>query len=115
MLIDLKHGEPVRFGKDGHAGVVMGSDGQLRVVEVADVGEDAILVHDAHRPDPSLAFALARISHNDHMPTPFGVFRAVERPDYGNAVSSQVVEAAQKKGPGDLAALLRSNGTWTVN
>ena len=49
------------------------------------------------------------------MPTPFGVFRAVERPDYGNAVSSQVVEASQKKGPGDLSALLRSNGTWTVN
>jgi 2-oxoglutarate/2-oxoacid ferredoxin oxidoreductase subunit beta len=115
MLIDLKHGQPIRFGKDASRGVVMGSDGQLRLVDVADVGEDAILVHDAHRPDPSLAFALARISHSDHMPTPFGVFRSVERPDYGSAVAHQVVEAAEKKGPGDLAALLRSNGTWTVN
>ncbi|HEX6657639.1 MAG TPA: 2-oxoacid:ferredoxin oxidoreductase subunit beta [Ilumatobacter sp.] len=114
MLIDLKHGEPIRFGVDGHRGVVMGADGQLRVVDVADVGEDALLVHDAHRPDPSLAFALARISHSDHMPTPFGVFRDIDRPDYGGAVSQQVIDASAKKGPGDLAALLRSNGSWTV-
>jgi 2-oxoglutarate ferredoxin oxidoreductase subunit beta len=40
MMIDLKHGEPIKFGADGHRGVVMGSDGQLRIVEVAEVGED---------------------------------------------------------------------------
>jgi 2-oxoglutarate ferredoxin oxidoreductase subunit beta len=114
MLIDLRHGEPIRFGKDGHRGVVMGTDGQLRIVEVADVGEDAILVHDAQRADPSLAFALARLSHDDHSPTPFGVFRAVERPEYAAGVGHQLVQAAEAKGPGDLAALLRSNGTWSV-
>ena len=58
MMIDLRHGEPIRFGEDGHAGVVMGNDGRLRIVEVADVGVDALLVHDAHRDDSSLAFAL---------------------------------------------------------
>ena len=78
-FIDLRHGQPVRFGADGERGVVMGTDGQLRIVDVAEVGEDAILVHDAHRHDPSLAFALARLSHDDHSPTPFGVFREVER------------------------------------
>jgi 2-oxoglutarate ferredoxin oxidoreductase subunit beta len=114
MMIDLVHGEPIRFGVDGHRGVVMGNDGQLRLVEVADVGEDAILVHDAHRTDPSLAFALARLSTDDHSPTPFGVFRAVERQEYAGAVSSQLATASERKGPGDLAALLRSNGTWTV-
>jgi 2-oxoglutarate ferredoxin oxidoreductase subunit beta len=93
----------------------MGADGQLRIVEVADVGEDAILVHDARRHDPSLAFALARLSHDDRSPTPFGVFRQVERADYGTAVSNQLAVAAERKGPGDLAALLRGNGTWTVN
>src|SRR5215217_5891905 len=63
-LIDLHHGEPIRFGTEGHAGVVMGRDGQLRIVEVADVGEEALLVHDQHRQDPSLAFALARLAHD---------------------------------------------------
>jgi 2-oxoglutarate ferredoxin oxidoreductase subunit beta len=114
MMIDLVHGQPVRFGADGHRGVVMGSDGQLRIVEVADVGEDAILVHDAHRTDPSLAFALARLSTDDRSPTPFGVFRAVERQEYAGAVSAQLATASERKGPGDLGALLRSNGTWTV-
>ena len=113
-MIDLKHGEPIRFGVDRERGVVMGADGQLRIVEVADVGEDAILVHDAHRHDPSLAFALARLSHDDHSPTPFGIFRSIERPDYGSSVGAQLAEASQKKGPGDLNAMLRSNGPWMV-
>jgi 2-oxoglutarate/2-oxoacid ferredoxin oxidoreductase subunit beta len=114
MLIDLHHGEPIRFGVGGHRGVVMGPDGQLRIVDVDDVGEEALLVHDMHRTDPSLAFALARLSHDDHSPTPFGVFRNVVRPDYGTALGAQVMAASEKKGPGELGALLRSNGTWTV-
>ena len=114
MLIDLKHGEPVRFGKDNQHGVVMGPDGQLRIVEVADVGDDALLIHDAHRADPSLAFALARLSTDDHSPTPFGVFRSVERPDYGSGVAQQLLASSAKKGPSDLKALLRSNGSWQV-
>ena len=114
MMIDLKHGEPIRFGVDGHRGVVMGSDGQLRVVEVDEVGIDALLVHDAYRADPGLAFALARLSHDDHSPTPFGIFRSIDRPDYGAQVSAQVLQASERKGPGDLSTLLRSNGTWIV-
>jgi 2-oxoglutarate ferredoxin oxidoreductase subunit beta len=114
MMIDLVHGQPIRFGAEGHRGVVMGSDGQLRLVEVAEVGEDALLVHDAHRDDPGLAFALARLSHDDHSPTPFGIFRSIERADYGGSIGAQLAEASSKKGPGDLAGLLRSNGTWSV-
>ena len=84
------------------------------MVEVADVGEDAILRHDAERVDPSLAFALARLSNDDHSPTPFGIFRRVERQEYASAIGSQLAVAAERKGPGDLATLIRSNGTWTV-
>ena len=113
-MIDLVHGQPIRFGAEGHKGVTMGTDGQLRIVEVAEVGESALLVHDAQRHDPGLAFALARLSHDDHSPTPFGIFRDVERADYGTMVADQVLAASQKKGPGDLGALLRSGGTWHV-
>jgi 2-oxoglutarate ferredoxin oxidoreductase subunit beta len=114
MMIDLVHGQPIRFGKDGAHGVVMGSDGQLRIVDVAEVGETNLLVHDAHRSDPGLAFALARLSHDDRSPTPFGIFRSIERADYGTQMSNQVMAVSEKKGPGDLGALLRSNGTWMV-
>jgi len=113
-MINLVHGQPIRFGENDERGVVMGPDGQLRLVEVADVGASALLVHDAHRPDPSLAFALARLANDDRSPTPFGVFRAVERPEYSSAVAAQVIAASERKGPGDLGELLRSNGTWLV-
>jgi len=114
MMIDLKHGQPIRFGAEGRRGVVMGADGRLSFVDVDEVGEAALLVHDIHRDDPSLAFALARLASDNHSPTPFGVFRDVDRADYGSLVQDQVTAAADKKGPGDLAALLRSNGTWSV-
>ena len=93
----------------------MGIDGQLRIVERADVGDDEILVHDAHRHDPSWPSRSPGSSHDDHSPTPFGVFRDVQRPEYGHAVADQVMAASERKGPGDLEALLRSNGTWTVD
>ncbi|HXY45021.1 MAG TPA: 2-oxoacid:ferredoxin oxidoreductase subunit beta [Acidimicrobiales bacterium] len=114
MLIELHHGEPIRFGVDGHRGVVMEAQGNLRLVEVADVGEAALLVHDEKRDDPGLAFALSRLSRGPYEPTPIGVFRAVERPDYGSLVDAQLLEAQARKGPGDLEALLASGTTWTV-
>jgi 2-oxoglutarate ferredoxin oxidoreductase subunit beta len=113
MLIPLAHGEPIRFGPEGEWGVVL-EDGSARVVEVADVGEDRLVVHDEHRDDPSLAFALSRLATGPTTPTPIGVFRAVERPHYGALVNQQLVAAAERKGPGDLAQLLASGSTWTV-
>jgi 2-oxoglutarate/2-oxoacid ferredoxin oxidoreductase subunit beta len=114
-MINLVHGEPIRFDADGSRGVMMQQDGRLALVNVAEVGADRLLVHDAHRDDSSLAFALARLSNDRNSPTPFGVFRSVERPEYSTAVADQLLAASAKKGPGDLASLLRSNGTWTVD
>ena len=92
----------------------MDPDGRLRIVEVADVGEDALVVHDESREDPGLAFALSRLSRGPYEPTPVGIFRAVERPDYGALVDRQLLEAQARKGPGELAALLHSGTNWTV-
>ena len=36
-------------------------NGSLTVTEVAQVGMDHVVVHDATRPDPSLAFELAHL------------------------------------------------------
>jgi 2-oxoglutarate ferredoxin oxidoreductase subunit beta len=114
MLIPLEHGEPIRFGADGHRGVVMTDQGHLDIVEVSQVGVEALVVHDEKRPDPDLAFALSRLADGPFEPTPMGVFRAVERPDYGSLVGAQLLEAEARRGPGDLAKLLRSQMTWTV-
>ena len=81
--IPLEHGKPIRFGVECENGVVRGADGDLRIAAVADVGEDALVVHDAHRDDPSLAFALSRLSATPDGPTPIGIFRQVSRPVSG--------------------------------
>jgi 2-oxoglutarate ferredoxin oxidoreductase subunit beta len=117
--IRLVHGEPIRFGPEGGTageaggrGVARGPDGDLQIVEVADVGEDALLVHDAHREDPSLAFALARLVDRPTEPTPIGIFRAIERPLHGAAAA-----AAGPRAVADttmLDALLHAGDTWTV-
>ena len=112
--IRLVHGEPIRFGPEGERGVVQRPDGGLEIVDVGAVGEDALLVHDAHRPDPSLAFALAHLSERPTGPTPIGVFRAVERPVYGDAMEAQLEAARGKLGPGDLGTLLNAGDTWVV-
>jgi 2-oxoglutarate/2-oxoacid ferredoxin oxidoreductase subunit beta len=114
MLIDLKHGEPIRFGAEGQHGVVLNSRGETEIVDVADVGEDHLLVHDEHRDDPSLAFALSRLADTPTVPTPIGVFRDVERPIYEGEVQRQLVGAQEQRGPGDLAALIGSGATWEV-
>jgi 2-oxoglutarate ferredoxin oxidoreductase subunit beta len=113
MLIPLTHGEPIRFGPEGERGVVLSDDG-ARIVDVAEVGEERLLVHDEHRPDPSVAFALSRLADGPTTPTPIGVFREISRPDYGQLVNQQLMAAAERKGPGDLAELLASGSTWTV-
>ena len=112
--IRLAHGQPIRFGLEGERGVVQRRDGGLEIVDVADVGEDALLVHDARRTDPSLAFALVHLSERPTGPTPIGVFRAVERPVYGAAMDEQLDQARAKLGDGDLHGLLHSGDTWTV-
>ena len=114
MLVPLVHGEPIRFGPDLERGVVQRPDGRLEIVDVADVGEDTILVHDEARDDASLAFALSRLSRGPFEPTAIGVFRAVQRAEYGDQMARQVAEAEERKGRGDLAALLRSGATWSV-
>ena len=112
--IRLEHGSPIRFGADGERGVVRDPNGALRIADVADVGEDALLIHDAHDPNPSNAFALAQLAPRPSGPTPIGVFRAVERPVYGAAMTAELEEAREGLGAQELDELLRSGDTWTV-
>jgi 2-oxoglutarate ferredoxin oxidoreductase subunit beta len=114
MLIPLEHGQPIRFGENLEKGVMLTEQGKVAIVDVEDVGEGAILVHDEHRTDPSVAFMLSRLADGPRTATPVGVFRDVPGPEYGAEVDAQLAAAVNEWGPGDLAALLRSGGTWEV-
>lgn len=111
--IRLVHGEKIVFGDDQSKGITF-EDGQAKIVDVADVGLDRIAVHDAHRQDPSFAFALSRVAHGPVSATPFGVFRSIERPSYDEMMGRQLAQAQEKSGPGDLQKLLFSGDTWEV-
>jgi len=112
--IRLEHGRPIRFGAEDERGVRLRADGSAEIVVVADVGEDALLVHDAHAQEPSIAFALSRLTADTVGAAPIGVFRAVERPVYDELMAEQIEAATAKAGPGDLEALLHSGDTWTI-
>jgi 2-oxoglutarate ferredoxin oxidoreductase subunit beta len=111
--IRLVHGEPIVFD-EGNRCVVVGENGRLVIANTSEVTEDRIVVHDVHG-RPSLAFALAHVSHGPTEPTCIGVFREFERPVYGEAIAAQLQAATERLGRGDLEKLLSSGDTWTVS
>ena len=71
--------------------------GAFSVVEVADVGVEALAVHDAHLDDPSFAFGLSRLTDAGVLHrAPIGIFRDVEAPTYDDLAREQVALAAGK-------------------
>jgi 2-oxoglutarate/2-oxoacid ferredoxin oxidoreductase subunit beta len=114
-VVRLEHGQPIKYGPGGEQGLRFGRYGSIEAVNVAEAGEDSLIVHDAHVDDPSYAFALSRLDNTEFEHTPIGVFRSVERATYDDRMSEQIDAVRQKQGDGDLAALLAGGDTWTVN
>jgi len=118
-LIPLVHGETITFGVDGAKGLVRDTEtGGVKVAMVADVPANALLVHDAHCPDPSTAFAISRLTDSGYLnQSPIGIFRQVTRPTYDDQARSQIA-SSQDAAPGDpadrLAALINGGDTWNV-
>ena len=113
-VIYLEHGKPLIFGKDKKKGIRL-NGAQPEVVELGKgIQEDDLIFHDEKTPDPSLAFLLSRMRY-PQFPEPIGVFRAIERPTYDEAVNGQITAAVAKQGAGDLDALFNSGDTWVVD
>ncbi len=110
--IRLVHGEKILFD-GGRKGVAL-EEGRAFIVDVEEFGDDIVHTHDATLQDPSTAFALSRLSHGPHGPTPIGIFRNAARAVYEDALEAQISSATAAKGPGDLTSVLGSNGTWEV-
>jgi 2-oxoglutarate ferredoxin oxidoreductase subunit beta len=123
-LIPLEHGKQIRFGALGEDGLGIRclvrdtETGGVKAALVADVGQDPILVHDAHSPDPSTAFAISRLTDSGYLnQSPIGIFRQVERATYDDQARDQIA-TARAAAPGEpadrLAALIGGGDTWTV-
>jgi 2-oxoglutarate ferredoxin oxidoreductase subunit beta len=127
-IIPLVHGEPITFGatlEDGRGSKAVVRDpatGGVKVVATTDVSPDDVLVHDAHSDDPSMAFAISRLTAADYLnQSPIGIFRQVQRPTYDDQARDQVSAAVDGAGNDDtadgsarLAALIGGGDTWTI-
>jgi len=113
-VIELEHGKPLKFGKNGEKGIRLnGMDPEIVEIDKG-VSEDDLLFHDEKATEPSLAYLLSRMRYPE-FPEPIGVFRAVDRPRYDEEMSSQIAKARQARGDGDLDKLFNSGETWVVN
>ncbi len=105
--IRLEAGQPIRFGAEDERGVIRGPDGCLTVVDISDVDESELLIHDPARADPGQAFSLAKLAETPTGPTPIGIFRDVGRPVFRRGATESATES-------QLSELLMAGDTWTV-
>jgi 2-oxoglutarate/2-oxoacid ferredoxin oxidoreductase subunit beta len=127
-IIPLRHGEPIRFGAPapdggGSRGLIRDHHtGGVKIVEVGDqpdrVSPDDVLVHDAHSPDATTAFAISRLTDAGRLHrAPIGIFRDVVRPTYDDQARDQITQASagvEGSPPERLAALIGGGDTWVV-
>lgn len=111
----LEHGKPMIFGANKDKGIVL--DGvDLKVVQLGENGvtEKDILVHDAKRKSPNLAFMLAQMKLPE-FPIPLGIFRDVAIEPFEDSLYRQINFVKEKRGgKADLKELLHRGETWTV-
>ena len=113
-VVYLEHGKPLIFGAERNKGVRADNMDKPEVVTLGSgISEDDLIFHDEKAVEPSLAFMLARMRHPE-FPEPVGVFRAVEKPTYDEAVTHQMQTAKEKSGEGNLEKLFNAGDTWTV-
>ncbi len=130
-IIPLVHGQPITFGTPdeatgprqgwGDKALVRAADGSIEVAPTATLSEDQLLVHDAHHPDPSTAFAISRLTDAGYLNrSPIGIFRQVERPTYDDLARAQINDAKSQAAQSDgtdtdrLTKLLNAGDTWNV-
>ena len=112
----LKDGEPLAYGHKGRRHGIRIKDGVPSIVALDDDADplaEGVAVHHERWETPAYAFALASLQRPE-FPIPIGVFRAVERTPYEELLTAQIERAVEQRGRGDLAALLHSGDTWTV-
>jgi len=108
----VEHGKPLTFSK-GTQGIRLNGL-KLEVIDLAtgDWSIDDCLVHD--HTSRELASFLAQMLRNPEMPRPFGVFYQETRSTYESELHTQLSAITEKRGAGNLNALLHSGDTWEI-
>lgn len=113
----VEQGQPLTFGANNEFGLRF--DGlRPEVVTLGDkFSKDDLWIHDEK--DFYKAQILTRLFDNPAeegaiFPRPFGVFYAIERPCYEEAMALQLEDIIAGKGKGDLDKLIRGKETWEI-
>ena len=90
---------------------------QSEVVSLSDstYSTDDLIIHDQFTEDPTLAHFLSRMTEDEELPLPIGIFRSIQRPCYEDVLAQQIDTQKEKKGEGNLESLLNAGDTWVVN
>ena len=112
----VEHGKPLLFA-NGTKGIKLEGFSPV-IVDLADGSHsiDEVWVHDER--DSFKASILVRLFDDPHkegaLPRPFGVFYVADRHTHETKMNAQVALAKEKRGNGDLDALLRGENVWTI-
>ena len=110
-VLYVEHGQPLVF--DGGTRGVIASGGGAEAVSLGDghTADDCLIYDETN---PQHASMLAHFLPPD-FPTPIGVYRAVDKPVFEQAVVGQINDAVEREGSGSLDDLLRGGDTWEVS
>jgi 2-oxoglutarate ferredoxin oxidoreductase subunit beta len=112
--IILRHGQPMRFGKDNEMGLIL--EGlKLKVVKPGEDGisENDILIHDANEPNPGIHYMLANMRDPEY-PVALGVIRSVAGHSYESDVEEQIKAIRKDAKIKCMDDLLMSGSTWKM-
>ncbi|NBB72951.1 MAG: 2-oxoacid:ferredoxin oxidoreductase subunit beta [Bacteroidetes bacterium] len=113
--------ERALFLDDGKPLTYAGGDRGLRLdgltLQAVDLttgrwSADDCVVYD--ETNPELAGLIGRLFWQEDLPRPFGVIYREERPTYEELLHTQIDGITERKGEGDLDALLHAGDTWTI-
>lgn len=107
--VRLENGKPLVFGKEKDKGIKI-VDNKPQIVNLADVKEEELFIHDETNPIAAQILAEMR----GELPVPLGVLRRVPDVVYDQQLNDQIKSVKESKGEGDMTALLNSGDTWIV-
>lgn len=113
-VIYLENGKPLVFGKQKEKAIrLVGWEPELFTIGLNDLSESDALLHDESAASGGLAYFLSQLEQ-PKFPVPLGVFRDCYSPVYEEQSQQLHSTARVERGKGNLAKLLNSGSTWTI-
>ena len=111
-LVRLEAGKPLVFGKDRNKGIrLRGLKPMVVEFDPEQVPTD-LLYHDPE--DDMYSHIVSQFDYPDY-PVPLGVIHQEERSTHEDTILEREQLQREKRGAGDLKALIRGQQAWTVN